>query len=76
MDLLVTVENITVCPSPTARNLGVTLDNQLCCAANITVVAQSSLDVWNQGLLLNRSLITDTKTWNFQIWIFIQITLF
>ena len=41
MDLLVTVENITVSPSPTARNLGVVLDNQLCCTANITAVARS-----------------------------------
>ena len=41
MDLLVTVENITVSPSPTARNLGVVLDNQLCCTANIPVVAGS-----------------------------------
>jgi hypothetical protein len=41
MDLLVTVEIITVSPSPTARNLGVVLDNQLCCTANITAVARS-----------------------------------
>ena len=41
MDLLVTVENITVSPSPTASNLGVVLDNQLCCTANITAVARS-----------------------------------
>ena len=41
MDLLVTVKNITVSPSPTARNLGVVLDNQLCCTANITAVARS-----------------------------------
>ena len=41
MDLLVTVENITVSPSPTARNLGVVLDIQLCCTANITAVARS-----------------------------------
>ena len=39
MDLLVTVENIAVSPSPTARNLGVVLDNQLCCNVNITSVA-------------------------------------
>ena len=41
MDLLVTVENITVSPSPIARNLGVVLDNQLSCTANITAVARS-----------------------------------
>ena len=41
MDLLVTVENITVSPSPTARDLGVVLDNQLCCTANITAVTRS-----------------------------------
>ena len=33
MDLLVIIENITVSLSPTARNLGVVLDNQLCCTA-------------------------------------------
>ena len=38
MDLLVNVENITVTPSPTARNLGVVLGNQLCCTAYITAV--------------------------------------
>ena len=41
MDLLVNVENITVSPSTTARNLGVVLDNQLSCTANITAVARS-----------------------------------
>ena len=42
MDLLVTVEDIAVCPSATARNLGIVLDNQLCCTANIhTAVARS-----------------------------------
>jgi len=39
MDLLVAFEDIEVSPSPTARNLGVVLDNQLCCNANITSVA-------------------------------------
>ena len=39
--LLVTVENITVSPSPTARNLGVVLENQLCCTVNIPAVARS-----------------------------------
>ncbi|KAK0146779.1 hypothetical protein N1851_013896 [Merluccius polli] len=41
MDLLVTVKDIAGCPSPTARNLGMVLDNQLCCTANITAVARS-----------------------------------
>ena len=41
MDLLVTVDNIIVSPSPTARNLSVVLDNQLCCTANITAVTRS-----------------------------------
>ena len=41
MDLLVTVENIAVSPTPTARNLSVVLDNQLCCTANIIKVARS-----------------------------------
>ena len=41
MDLLVTVEDAVVGPSPTVRNLGVILDNQLRCTANITVVTQS-----------------------------------
>ena len=33
MDLLVNVENMTVSPSTTARNLGVVLDIQLSCTA-------------------------------------------
>ncbi|KAK0147645.1 hypothetical protein N1851_012893 [Merluccius polli] len=37
MDLLVTVKDIAVCPSPTAGNL-VVLDNHLCCTANIPVI--------------------------------------
>lgn len=41
MDLLVTIEDIEVSPSPTARNLGVVLDDQLCCNANITSVSRS-----------------------------------
>jgi hypothetical protein len=41
MDLLVTVENITVSPPPTSRNPSVVLDNQLCCIANISAVARS-----------------------------------
>ena len=41
MDLLVTVENIAVSPSPTARYLGVVLDHQSCCTENITAVAPS-----------------------------------
>jgi len=36
--ILVTIENIVVSPSPTARNLGVVLDDQLCCNANITSI--------------------------------------
>ncbi|KAK0153319.1 Methionine synthase [Merluccius polli] len=36
MVLLATVEDIAVCPSATARNLGVVLDNQLCCTAAVT----------------------------------------
>ena len=38
VDLSVTVEDIAVSPSPTARNLGEVLDNHLCCTANITAV--------------------------------------
>jgi len=41
MDLLVTIEDIEVSPAPTARKLGVVLDDQLCCNANITSVARS-----------------------------------
>ena len=41
MDLLVTVEDAVVGPSPTARNLGVILDDQLRCTANITAVTRS-----------------------------------
>jgi len=41
MDLLVTIEDIEVSPAPTARNLGVVLDHQLSCNANITSVARS-----------------------------------
>jgi len=41
MDLLVTIEDIEVSPAPTARNLGVVLDDRLSCNANITSVAQS-----------------------------------
>jgi len=41
MDLLVTIEDIEVSPSPTARNHGVVLDDQLCCNANISTVARS-----------------------------------
>jgi len=33
MDLLVTIEDIEVSPPLTARNLGVVLDDQLCCNA-------------------------------------------
>jgi len=40
-DLLVTIEDIKVSPSLTARNHGVVLDDQLCCNANITSVARS-----------------------------------
>ena len=36
LDLLVTIEDIKVSPSPTARNHDVVLDDQLCCNANIT----------------------------------------
>ena len=39
MDLQVTVTDIAVSPSPTARYLDVVLDNQLCCTANINAVA-------------------------------------
>jgi len=35
-DLLVTIEDIKVSPAPTARNIGVVLDDQLSCNANIT----------------------------------------
>lgn len=38
MDLLVIVEDFAISPSPTARNLGMGLDNQLCCTASITTV--------------------------------------
>ena len=41
MDLSVTVEDVTVSPSSTARNLGVILDDRLYCATDITAVAQS-----------------------------------
>jgi len=42
MDILhVTIADIEVSPSPTARNLGVVLDDQLWCNANITSVARS-----------------------------------
>ena len=41
MDLSVTVEDVTVSPSLTARNLRVTLDDGLSCTANISVVARS-----------------------------------
>ena len=41
MDLLVTVKYAVVGPSPTARNLGVILDDQLRCTANITAVIKS-----------------------------------
>ena len=41
MDLLVTVEDAVVGPLTTARNLGVILDDQLRCTANITAVTQS-----------------------------------
>jgi len=41
MDLLVTIEEIEVSPSPTARNLGMVLNDQLCCNGNITSVARS-----------------------------------
>ena len=41
MDLLVTIEDIAVPPAVPARNLGVVLDDQICCNANITTVAQS-----------------------------------
>jgi len=37
MDLLVTIEDIEVSPSPTARNLGMVQDDQLCCNANIAI---------------------------------------
>jgi len=41
MDLLVTIEDIEASPAPTARKLGVVLDDQLCCNANIASVAQA-----------------------------------
>jgi len=41
MDLLVTIEDIEVAPSLTARNCGVVLDDQLSCNAKITSVAWS-----------------------------------
>jgi len=41
MDLLVTIEDIDVSPSPIGRNFGVVLDTQLGCDANITSVARS-----------------------------------
>ncbi|KAK0140818.1 hypothetical protein N1851_022183 [Merluccius polli] len=41
MDLLVTVEDAVVGPSPTARNLGVILDDQLRCTADITAMIRS-----------------------------------
>ena len=37
----VTVEDVTVSPSSSARNLGILHDNGLFCAPNITAVAQS-----------------------------------
>ena len=42
-DLLVIVENIAVSESPTARNLGVVLDNLLCCTANMAPSCRYSL---------------------------------
>ncbi|KAK0145318.1 hypothetical protein N1851_015793 [Merluccius polli] len=48
MDLQVTAEGINVPPSTTARNLGMVLDNQLCCTADITAVARSCrFDLYN-----------------------------
>jgi len=44
MNLLVTIEDIEVSPSPTARNLGVVQDDQLCRNANITSVPRSLQD--------------------------------
>jgi len=41
MDLLITIEDIEVSPPPTARNLGVVMDDQLSCNGNITSVALS-----------------------------------
>jgi len=41
MDLLVTIEDIKVSPAATARKLGVVLDEQLSCNANITSLARS-----------------------------------
>ena len=41
MDLSVTVQDVTVSPSSTVRNLGVILDNGLSCTPNITAVARS-----------------------------------
>ena len=40
-DFSITVENSTVTPSLTAKNLGVILDNRLSCAENITATARS-----------------------------------
>ena len=41
MDLSVTVEDVTVSPTSTARYLGVILDDTVLRSANITAVAQS-----------------------------------
>jgi len=41
MDLLVTIKDFEVSPAPTARNLGVVLDDQLSCNPNINSVARS-----------------------------------
>ena len=50
MDLLVTVENITVSPSPTSRNLCVVLDNKLCCPADITRARSCRLALYKSDL--------------------------
>ena len=58
MDLSVTVEDVMVLPSLMVRNLGVILDDRLCCAPNIHAVVRSCIfainNIWRIWYFLTK----------------------